>query len=235
MLPCRFALFATAIAIGVAVLPSAAGGLLSNPTSFLVWWESVGTASAAITIVHLVAIVGFAYVAVVATLVTVADAFRLGAFRHTVLRAATPGLRRTLTAGAFVAAATAPALADESMIVVTDIGAAPPSVAEIVVHDLGPVPVPSTAAWLESPDTTATTPPPEFTAPSTTDRWLVEPGDNLWAIAETVIAERSATPNRVSVADYWSALLTANADRLVDPDLIMPGQILDLPPLTAGS
>jgi hypothetical protein len=105
-----------------------------------VWWESVGTASAAITIVHLVAIVGFAYVAVVATLVTVADAFRLGAFRHTVLRAATPGLRRTLTAGAFVAAATAPALADESMIVVTDIGAAPPSVTEIVVHDLGPVP-----------------------------------------------------------------------------------------------
>ena len=145
------------------------------------------------------------------------------ALRHTVLRAATPGLRRTLTAGAFVAAATAPALADESMIVVTDIGAAPPSVTEIVVHDLGPVPVPSTAACLESPDTTATTPPPEFTAPSTTDRWLVEPGDNLWAIAETVIAERSATPNRVSVADYWSALLTANADRLVDPDLIMLG------------
>ena len=77
--------------------------------------------------------------------------------------------------------------------------------------------------------------PPEFTAPSTTDRWLVEPGDNLWAIAETVIAERSATPNRGSVAAYWSALLTANADRLVDPDLIMPGQILYLPPLTAGS
>ena len=228
-------MFATAIAIGVAVLPSAAGGLLSNPTSFLVWWESVGTASAAITIVHLVASVGFAYVALVATLVTFADAFRLGALRHTVLRAATPGFRRTLTAGAFVAAATAPALADESMIVVTDIGAAPPSVTEIVVHDMGPAPVPSTEAWLESPDPTATTPPPEFTATSTTDRWLVEPGDNLWAIAETVIAERSATPNRGSVAAYWSALLTANADRLVDPDLIMPGQILDLPPLMAGS
>ncbi len=228
-------MFATAIAIGVAVLPSAAGGLLSNPTSFLVWWESVGTASAAITIVHLVASVGFAYVALVATLVTVADAFRLGALRHTVLRAATPGLRRTLTAGAFVAAATAPALADESMIVVTDIGSAPPSVTEIVVHDLGPVPVPSTAAWLESPDTTGTAQPPEFTAPSTTDRWLVEPGDNLWAIAETVVAERTETPSQGSVDAYWRALLTANADRLVDPDLIMPGQILILPPLTAGS
>ena len=233
MLRCRFALFATAI--GVAVLPSAAGGLLSNPTSFLVWWESVGTASAAITIVHLVASVGFAYVALVATLVTVADAFRLGALRHTVLRAATPGLRRTLTAGAFVAAATVPALADESMIVVTDIGAAPPSVTEIVVHDLGPVPIPSTAAWLESPDTTGTAQPPEFTAPSTTDRWLVEPGDNLWAIAETVVAERTETPSQGSVDAYWRALLTANADRLVDPDLVMPGQILDLPPLTGGS
>ena len=88
---------------------------------------------------------------------------------------------------------------------------------------------------VKASDDAATTPPQELTAPSTTDRWLVEPGDNLWAIAETVIAERSATPNRGSVAAYWSALLTANADRLVDPDLIMPGQILDLPPLTAGS
>ena len=142
MLPCRFAIFAAAIAIGVAAIPSAAGGLLSDPMPFLVWWDSVGTASAAITIVHLFAIAGFAYVAVVATLVAVADIFRLGAFRHTVLRAATPGLRRTLTAGAFVAAsAAAPAIADESSIIITDIGAAAPSITEIVLHDMGPVPV----------------------------------------------------------------------------------------------
>ena len=235
MLPCRFAIFAAAIAIGVAAIPSAAGGPLSDPMSFLVWWDSVGTASAAITIVHLFAIAGFAYVAVVAALVAVADIFRLGALRHTVLRAATPRLQRTLTAGAFVAvSAAAPAIADESSIIITDIGSAALSITEIVLHDVGPVPVPDRRSIRVARHQPAT-PPQELTAPSTTDRWLVEPGDNLWAIAETVIAERSATPNRGSVAAYWSALLTANADRLVDPDLIMPGQILDLPPLTAGS
>ena len=236
MLPCRFAIFAAAIAIGVAAIPSAAGGLLSDPMSFLVWWDSVGTASAAITIVHLFAIAGFAYVAVVVTLVAVADIFRLGALRHTVLRAATPRLRRTLTAGAFVAvSAAAPAIADESSIIITDIGSAAPSITEIVLHDVGPVPVPPTAVPFESPDTNPATPPADFAALSTTDSWSVKPGDNLWAIAETVVAERSGTQTRGSVAAYWGALLEANADRLVDPDLIMPGQILTLPPLTAGS
>ncbi|MCH1452513.1 MAG: LysM peptidoglycan-binding domain-containing protein [Acidimicrobiales bacterium] len=236
MLPCRFAIFAAAIAIGVAAIPSAAGGLLSNPMSFLVWWDSVGTASAAITIVHLFAITGFAYVAVVATLVAVADIFRLGALRHTVLRAATPSLRRTLTAGAFVAAsAAAPAIADESSFIITDIGAAAPSITEIVLHDMGPVPVPPTAVPFESPGTNPAAPPADSTAPSTTGSWSVKPGDNLWVIAETVVAERSGTQTRGSVAAYWGALLEANADRLVDPDLIMPGQLLTLPPLTAGS
>ena len=236
MLPCRFTIFAAAIAIGVAAIPSAAGGPLSDPMSFLVWWDSVGTASAAITIVHLFAIAGFAYVAVVAALVAVADIFRLGALRHTVLRAATPRLRRTLTAGAFVAvSAAAPAIADESSIIITDIGSAAPSITEIVLHDVGPVPVPPTAVPFESPDTNPATPPADFAALSTTDSWSVKPGDNLWAIAETVVAERSGTQTRGSVAAYWGALLEANADRLVDPDLIMPGQMLTLPPLTAGS
>ena len=61
-------------------------------------------------------------------------------------------------------------------------------------------------------------PPADSVAPSTTDSWSVKPGDNLWVIR----------PSR------GRALLEANAD-LVDPDLIMPGQMLTLPPLTAGS
>ena len=104
-----------------------------------------------------------------------------------------------------------------------------------MLHDVGPVPVPPTAVPFESPDTNPATPPADSAALSTTDSWSVKPGDNLWAIAETVVAERSGTQTRGSVAAYWGALLEANADRLVDPDLIMPGQILTLPPLTAGS
>ena len=67
------------------------------------------------------------------------------------------------------------------------------------------------------------------------DAWLVEPGDNLRAIAETILTERSETTTRSSVAAYWGALLEANADQLVDRDLIMPGQMLTLPLLTTGS
>ena len=133
--PLSFHHLRRAIAIGVAAIPSAAGGLLSDPMSFLVWWDSVGTASAAITIVHLFAIAGFAYVAVVAALIAVADILRLGALRHTVLRAATPRPTHT-TAGAFVAvSAAAPAIADESSIIITDIGSAA-SITEIVLHDV---------------------------------------------------------------------------------------------------
>mgnify|MGYP003313626890 CR=1 FL=1 len=110
-----------------------------------------------------------------------------------------------------------------------------PSITEIVLHDLGPVAVPPTAAPFEPPDTNPATPPADSTAPSTTDIWSGEPGDNLWAIAETVVAERSETPTRGSVAAYWGKLLEANADRLGDPALIMPGRMLTLPPLTAGS
>ena len=104
-----------------------------------------------------------------------------------------------------------------------------------MLHDVGPVPVPPTAVPFESPDTNPATPPADSAALSTTDSWSVKPGDNLWVIAETVVAERSGMQTRGSVAAYWGALLEANADRLVDPDLIMPGQMLTLPPLTAGS
>ncbi|HAB58268.1 MAG: hypothetical protein CL433_06915 [Acidimicrobiaceae bacterium] len=54
------------------------------------------------------------------------------------------------------------AVADESRIVVTDIGSASPSVTEIVLHELGPVTVPPTTAPFESPATNPATPPPEF-------------------------------------------------------------------------
>ena len=160
MLPCRFAIFAAAIAIGVAAIPSAAGGLLSDPMSFLVWWDSVGTASAAITIVHLFAIAGFAYVAVVAALVAVADILRLELSDTPCCGRRRRALRRTLTAGAFVAvSAAAPAIADESSIIITDIGSAAPLITEIVLHDAGPVPVPPAAVPFESPDTNPATPP----------------------------------------------------------------------------
>jgi nucleoid-associated protein YgaU len=64
--------------------------------------------------------------------------------------------------------------------------------------------------------------------------WRVEPGDSLWSIAEDVVhAGRPDAPER-SVARYWQQVVAANRARLVDPgnpDLLVPGQTLDLPPI----
>lgn len=61
---------------------------------------------------------------------------------------------------------------------------------------------------------------------------LVLPGENLWALAERAVTRhlgRSASD--AEVAPYWAAIVEANSDRLVDPDLIFPGDRVLLPPL----
>jgi hypothetical protein len=65
--------------------------------------------------------------------------------------------------------------------------------------------------------------------------WLVEAGDSLWSIAEEVV--RTARPDAAerSVTRYWRAMIDANRAHLVDPgnpDLLVPGQPLTLPPFT---
>jgi nucleoid-associated protein YgaU len=63
--------------------------------------------------------------------------------------------------------------------------------------------------------------PPPGPAPPPRGTWVVEPGDHLWSIAE-----RTAPGD---VVRYWLALVEANRDRLADPDLVLPGQVLVLP------
>lgn len=68
------------------------------------------------------------------------------------------------------------------------------------------------------------------------ERWLVEPGDHLWSIATAVVGDLTGhvNPSDAEVGRYWSALVAANRDRLVDPanaDLIYPGQEFVLPAL----
>ena len=111
-----------------------------------------------------------------------------------------------------------------------------------------PDPPPATTA--PSPTTTTTTTKPAATDPEPRPdpppeqrqderrQWIVQPGDNLWAIAAADLgAERSQAPTEDEIARHWSALIELNRPRLVDPgnpDLIVPGQRLHLPPRPAG-
>lgn len=64
--------------------------------------------------------------------------------------------------------------------------------------------------------------------------WEIQPGDHLWSVAERTLAQTwSLDPTDDEVAPYWRRLIEANRDRLADPtnpDLVLPGQVLALPP-----
>jgi LysM domain len=67
---------------------------------------------------------------------------------------------------------------------------------------------------------------------------VVVPGDNLWIIAERhleQVTERGDLSDR-EVANYWVAVIEANRNRVRsgDPDLIYPGEVIVLPPISQG-
>jgi nucleoid-associated protein YgaU len=70
------------------------------------------------------------------------------------------------------------------------------------------------------------------------DTWVVGAGDSFWSIAETVLVEGAGRAGLQPLSDqqigrYWDRLIAANRDRLVapdHPDLLLPGQVLVLPP-----
>jgi nucleoid-associated protein YgaU len=81
-------------------------------------------------------------------------------------------------------------------------------------------------------DAAAIEPQPSPATASTT--WLVKPGDHFWNIAERAVSASAGRPASVGEIDpYWRTLIAVNRARLVDPrnpDLILPSQVLELPP-----
>lgn len=59
---------------------------------------------------------------------------------------------------------------------------------------------------------------------------VVEPGDHLWALAESrLMSEHARRVTDAEIAPYWRTVIEANP-RLADPDLIFPGDVVVLPP-----
>lgn len=77
---------------------------------------------------------------------------------------------------------------------------------------------------------------PPSTAPnnvSMAQEWVVAPGDNLWSIAESTLADHFGSEVSIAqITPYWTDLTTANRSRLSDPsnpDLLLVGQTLLVP------
>lgn len=84
---------------------------------------------------------------------------------------------------------------------------------------------------LPLPDRAASAPdPPGTRPPDDTDTVRVRPGDCLWTIAEQRLGPRAGV---VEVAAYWQRVHALNRDVIgPDPDVIHPGQRLQLPSTT---
>jgi hypothetical protein len=72
------------------------------------------------------------------------------------------------------------------------------------------------------------------TQPPVPVRYVVQPGDSFWSIAMTRVKAAGSDPTIGHVASYWWMLVQANrADLPVpgNPDLLFPGDTVELPPL----
>ena len=67
---------------------------------------------------------------------------------------------------------------------------------------------------------------------------VVVPGDNLWIIAERHLEQVTGQSDLSDqeVANYWVVVIEANRSRVRsgDPDLIYPGEVIVLPPVSQG-
>ncbi len=224
--------------------PSPPGGM----ADLAVWWEQVGTATAAMTLLRATMLVVTGYVALVSGLATVSAMLPCLRLDRIWRRLAVPSLRRHLAGGVLVVTSLTPGIAmaqEHAPIVLADIGSAdtvdyddeafddeafdradsPVLSSQPAAVESGPTPG-QIALGLQRPRVS-----------EVADAWLVEPGDHLWKIAEATLSQVGHNPTEPEVAHYWRQVIDANLRQLNgNPNLIYPGQIITLPPQpTAGS
>ena len=234
----------------LALMPSPAGQLVTQPSNVLTWWARAGTTAAAMSIIQLVAMGLCLYLFAVSSGALLMHA--VGATTRTarLLGALPASLRTFVGAGIIVSAVSLPmtAGAQEAPSAVEPIAVSEPISGRdigpvefapaITVQDIGraagPPPPPTPPATATATATATTAEPPE--AEPQPSQWIVGPGDHLWGIAETVMAQAKPNSTLAEVADYWTMLIDANRSTVADPDLIYPGQELMIPnPTRAGS
>jgi nucleoid-associated protein YgaU len=163
-----------------------------------------------------------AYMALLAALALVAALSGAAVAARIVLRVALPSLRPVvapIAAITLTVTTAVPAFAQgrDQPTPVMQLVASPDSNPPMM--RLVPVVAPAAAAPVSLPTTTHT----------------VAPGDTFWSIAEDVVRGDARSTSDDDVVSYWRALIDVNRDRLRvpgEPDLIFPGQVFELPPLS---
>jgi nucleoid-associated protein YgaU len=188
------------------------------------WLREAGGPAAAFAIVRVGALAVAAYATLLGALGTVALATRAAALSRIVLRLALPTLRPLLAPAAAITITIASALPAAAQ------GRGEPSRPAPVMQMIGP-------AASEPPVMTfVITPPPAAETPQAAPAtYTVAPGDTFWSIADQTLRAAGHDPDDGAIIPYWRSLIEANRDRLRardEPDLIFPGQVFVLPPLS---
>ena len=239
----RLLAVATAATVVVAMLVALPWpDLPSRPDRVPAWWESVGTAAAVVTILRGATLLVAAWTLAVALFGAGALAARWRPGVELWRSVSPAAIRRLAVVSAVMAAPTVPVMAvaadatDKRAPVIHALGpAGADNRPTPLLHDLGPAPEPPSRTPADSPLTTAPVADrgevdTREDGPTPGERWVVEQGDHLWAIAEATLADRGGPHGDAEIAAYWREVIAVNRPTIgPDPDLIHPGTVLTLP------
>ena len=224
----RAAFTITALVVLEVALLRLGDGTLAAPPVFRLgsWVAATDPAIATMAVIRLVALGCTSYVLATTTLGFATAALRLRRASHVVEAASVPAVRR------LVAAAVGVSVTGHALLTAPSVPTSRVSVAESATPALEkPEPAPA------APAPPLPAPPAPTSAPMPEREWTVRPGDHLWSIAQTVLAEASGRlPSNAETDPYWRRLVAANTDRLADPanpDLVLAGQSLRVPVVSA--
>ncbi len=205
-----------------------------------VWLERLGPETAVVAVLRLLALAGGSYLLVVTALAMLVHALHLPAAVVRLADAGVPAVVRRLTRAALgvtlaVGMTAAPASARNHPTAgpATSVPAAERDDA-VVMRRLPDADVARPPGADDPPTAAAPGPSGRTAMPVGMDdggTHLVRAGDHFWSIAEAVLVDRWNRPVSDSEIDpYWRLLVAGNRSLTPDPDLLLPGQLVSLPP-----